>query len=94
MEGTRYITNIRIHVERVIGLVRQKYPILCSTIPVYYVTKRPGEDLPLLTTLCMYDVLFETFVTQLYHLNNVIVAIIQCYYDDKIISKYHQYIPK
>ena len=48
VEETRRIANVRIHVERIIGLVRQKYPILRSTIPIHYVTKRPGEDLPLL----------------------------------------------
>jgi len=52
MEETRHIANIRIHVERVIGLVRQKYPILRSTIPIHYITKRPDEELNHMTHVC------------------------------------------
>ena len=33
VEETRKIANVRIHVERVIGLVRRKYPILQSILP-------------------------------------------------------------
>ncbi len=39
VENTRTLANVRIHVERVIGLVRQKYAILKGTLPVDYVTK-------------------------------------------------------
>ena len=39
---TRKIANVRIHVERVIGNVRQKYSILQSTLPIQYVIKRSG----------------------------------------------------
>ena len=48
VEETRKIANVRIHVERVIGAVRQRYPILQSTLPIHYVMKRNGEDIPLL----------------------------------------------
>jgi len=48
VEDTRWIAHVRIHVEQVIGLVHQKYPILQSIIPIQYVTRRPGEDVPLL----------------------------------------------
>ena len=48
IEETRNIANVRIHVERVIGLVRQKYTILQSTLPIHFVTKRIGEDIPLI----------------------------------------------
>ena len=34
MEKTRGIANVRIHVERVIGVLRQKYTILQSTLPI------------------------------------------------------------
>ncbi|CAN7980406.1 unnamed protein product, partial [Ixodes pacificus] len=46
VETTRKLANVRIHVERVIGLVRNKYVILKSTLPVDFVTCRPGDDLP------------------------------------------------
>ena len=37
VEQTRQIANVRIHVERVIGNVRQKYSILSSTQPIDFV---------------------------------------------------------
>ena len=40
VEKTRSIANVRIHIERVIGLVRQKYTILQSTLPIQFVIKR------------------------------------------------------
>ena len=49
VEETRKIAaNIRIHVERVIGAVHQRYPILQSTLPIHYVMKQTGEDVPLI----------------------------------------------
>ena len=48
VEQIRSIANVRIHVERVIGLVRQKYSILQSTIPIHFVKCRHGEDIPLI----------------------------------------------
>ena len=38
VERTRGIANARIHVERVIGLLRRKYTILQSTLPTDYLT--------------------------------------------------------
>lgn len=48
---------VRIHVERVIGNVRQKYSILQSTLPIDFVTKRVGEDYPLSIVLFVFVVL-------------------------------------
>jgi len=48
VEETRTIANVRIHVERVIGMVRQKYSILHHTIPIDFVTIRQGEDIPII----------------------------------------------
>ena len=46
VESTRKIANVRIHVERVIGCVRQKYSILRGIIPIDFVTQRLGEEIP------------------------------------------------
>jgi hypothetical protein len=40
VEEMRTIANVRINIERVIGLVRQKYIILQVTLPIDYLTKR------------------------------------------------------
>ena len=48
VEETRSIANVRIHVERVIGCVRQKYTILSGTIPLNYVSTRSGSECPLI----------------------------------------------
>lgn len=48
VEQTHAIANVRIHVERVIGNVRQKFSILQGTLPIDMVTKRTGEDCPLI----------------------------------------------
>lgn len=40
VEQTRKIANVRIHVERVIGLLRQKYNIVADTVPVQFMSKK------------------------------------------------------
>ena len=45
VEDTRKIANVRIHVERVIGLVRRKYTILQSILPVEMVTSKRNENM-------------------------------------------------
>ncbi|XP_022791695.1 uncharacterized protein LOC111330949 isoform X2 [Stylophora pistillata] len=45
VEQTRKIANVRIHVERVIGLVHRKYTILQEILPIQLVTVRQGDDL-------------------------------------------------
>ena len=54
LESTRKIAHTRIHVERVIGLVRNKYSILQSTIPIGYLHCQV-ENVPTIdkiTTVC------------------------------------------
>ncbi|KAI4821186.1 hypothetical protein KUCAC02_029128 [Chaenocephalus aceratus] len=49
VEETRTIANVRIHVERVIGLVRRKYQILQSrAVPIEHMLTKPGEALALI----------------------------------------------
>ena len=47
---TREIANVRIHIERVIGNVRQKYSILQVTLPLDSLQGSSGEP-PLLTCI-------------------------------------------
>ena len=42
VEQTRRIANVRIHVECVIGFIRQKYTILSGTLPIDFIT--PWDD--------------------------------------------------
>ena len=48
VEETRSLANVRIHIERVIGLVRQKFSILQDALPISYVIKRANEPCPLI----------------------------------------------
>ncbi|KAK0153154.1 hypothetical protein N1851_005172 [Merluccius polli] len=51
VEETRAIAHLRIHVERVIGVVRNKF-ILHSTVPVNMLIKGEGENLMPIVTVC------------------------------------------
>lgn len=46
--NTRNIASVRIHIERVIGNVRQKYPILDSTIPITFLQTDTNTGLTIL----------------------------------------------
>ena len=55
VEQTRNIANVRIHVERVIGNLRQKYSFLSSTQPIDHLICKPGESsttLDKIVTVC------------------------------------------
>ena len=45
VEATSGLASVRIHVERVIGLTRQKYTMLGSTIPITLLQTDTGSDL-------------------------------------------------
>ena len=51
VEQSRAISNVRIHVERVIGTVRQKYTILGGPLPVDFLIRRSSDDVPLIDRL-------------------------------------------
>ena len=48
VEQTRHIASVRIHVERVIGCVRQKYCILNGPLPIDFLIKRETDALSLI----------------------------------------------
>ena len=48
VENTRKIANVRIHVERVIGILRQKYTILQSILPTDYLMCNNENKIPLI----------------------------------------------
>ena len=43
VEKTRVIANVRIHVERVIGILRKKYSILNKTLPIDFLLSENDE---------------------------------------------------
>ena len=65
---TKTIANVQIHIERVIGCVRQKYSILQSTLPIDFVNKRIGEECPLIDriVLIMFVILWSLSIKQLH----------------------------
>ncbi|KAL1482794.1 hypothetical protein MTO96_033546 [Rhipicephalus appendiculatus] len=55
VESTRKLANVRIYIERVIGLVRNKYVIMKSVLPLEYATRKPGHHftpLDKIVTVC------------------------------------------
>ena len=45
VDNFRQLSRVRIHVERVIGVVRQKFSISESTLPINFVMCNPGENI-------------------------------------------------
>ena len=50
VEWTRRIANVCIHVERVVGIIRQKYTILSGKLPIDFVTPR-ADGIPLINKI-------------------------------------------
>uniref|UniRef100_A0A667XA43 DDE Tnp4 domain-containing protein n=1 Tax=Myripristis murdjan TaxID=586833 RepID=A0A667XA43_9TELE len=74
LETTRGLAAVRIHVERVIGLVRNKYTILQSTIPISLCqVTTPGELTSLdkmVTVCCALCNIFQNISLHLIHCKN------------------------
>ena len=52
IELTRKLASLRIHIERVIGSVRQKYTILSSTIPIDLLICKKGDCIITIDKIC------------------------------------------
>lgn len=53
IEDTRNIAHVRIHVERVIGVLKQKYTILHEILPMYLVKKKVDDVAVIDQILCV-----------------------------------------
>ena len=51
VEKTRKIANVRIHVERIIGILRKKYTILQTMLHTDYLTCNQENQIPLIDTI-------------------------------------------
>ena len=56
VEETRSIANVRIHVERIIGLLRRKYTILSGILPIDFLISSPNGSqegaIPMILNVC------------------------------------------
>lgn len=55
VESSRTLSRVRIHVERVIGLLRQKYTMLESTLPINMIMRDENSEYSLIdkiVTVC------------------------------------------
>ena len=55
VESTRGIANVRIHVERVIGLLRNKYTILQGTLITDYLITSEQRQVPMIDRILRVD---------------------------------------
>ena len=53
VEDTRQIASVRIHVERVIGLVRRKYKILQSILPTDYLANKDDNGITVIDKIAL-----------------------------------------
>ena len=84
VEKTRNIANLRIHVERVMGLLRQKYAYLGTTIPIDTLTSKDG-CVPVMDKIfricCSLLNMFESVVPLISHVthkSNYVITFFSC----------------
>lgn len=69
VQSTRKLANVRIHVERVIGLIRNKFIFLKSVVPIDYIVCRPGDEVTpldkIVTVCCVLSDLCPSIVAAL-----------------------------
>ena len=53
IEKTRRIASVRIHVERVIGLIMRKYRIFEGVIPLEFIKLKSGDNVPTIDKIVM-----------------------------------------
>ena len=61
VEQTRRIAKVRIHMERVIRLVRKKYTISSDTISMDYVILKEGQSVPILDKIVLVSCALVNF---------------------------------
>lgn len=76
VEQSRRIASVRIHVERVIGLLRRKYTILEGTLPTHYLSCSPNGppecQVPTIDRILRVCSTLVNFCSQLFHLINLL----------------------
>lgn len=76
--STRKLANVRIHVEQVIGLLRNKFTILKGTLPIEYVAHQEGDDAPpldkIVTVYCALSNLCPSIVAELREANDEVAS--------------------
>ena len=68
IDMARRLSHIRIHVERVIGMVRQKYTILQSTLPINMIMCEGDTEVSTIDRVVLLLVLYVIIVSSLYNL--------------------------
>ena len=74
IEGSRELSTVCIHVERVIGLLKQKYTILQGVLPINFISSINGDsDEAVVDKIVKCVVHVSICVHLLYHWNNNII---------------------
>ena len=72
MDFARQLSRVRIHVERVIGFLRQKYTLLESTLPNNMIMCPENSDISLIDKIVTVCCVYVTAVSLLFHFSDKI----------------------